>query len=339
MIVGVDIGTQSLKAVIVTPDLEILGTHAIAYQPEFPRAGWAEQNPRLWEEALGPAIAGALAVAKCIPKDVRALGVAGQLDGCIAVDRYGDPIYPCLIWMDRRADAEIADIDAALIQQTCGVVLDASHLAAKIRWLKRHVAEVQRAPCFHVPVSYMVSRLTGANVIDHATASTSMVYGLAAQDYDDTLLTLFGIGRRELPAPRAAQSLAGALSSAGNVMSGLPEGIPVAVGTGDDFSSALGAGLTRPGRLIDVLAPTDYARFTEGLYGGWNQQNLFECVKGYICNEEQQRIALAHQGLSYRILLPIQVGTDTQIYTFIFNVSEVEILKQEPLPKDFGGQS
>ena len=59
------------------------------------------------------------------------------------------------------------------------MVLDATHLAAKIRWLKRHVAgRATRASCFHVPVSYMVSRLTGAHVIDHATASTSMVYGL-----------------------------------------------------------------------------------------------------------------------------------------------------------------
>lgn len=84
------------------------------------------------------------------------------------------------------------------------------------------------------------------------------------------------------------------------------------------------------GRLIDLLAPVDYAWFTEGSSGGWNQRNIFECVKGYICNEEQQRIALAHRGLAYRILLPLQVGSDTQIYTFIFNVSEVEILKQEP---------
>lgn len=87
------------------------------------------------------------------------------------------------------------------------------------------------------------------------------------------------------------------------------------------------------GRLIDLLAPTDYAWFTEGSSGGWNQRNIFECVKGYICNEEQQRIALAHRGLAYRILLPLQVGSDTQIYTFIFNVSEVEIVKQEPLAK------
>lgn len=84
------------------------------------------------------------------------------------------------------------------------------------------------------------------------------------------------------------------------------------------------------GRLIDLLAPTDYARFTEGLYGGWNQRTIFECVKGYTCDEEHQRIALAHKGLAYRILLPIVVGSDTYPYTFTFNVNDVEIIKQEP---------
>lgn len=94
--------------------------------------------------------------------------------------------------------------------------------------------------------------------------------------------------------------------------------------------SQLPTAVAGKGRLIDLLAPTDYAHFTEGSSGGWNQRTIFECVKGYICDEEHQRIALAHRGLTYRLLLPLQVGADTQIYTFIFNVREVEILKQEP---------
>ncbi|MBL8906518.1 MAG: hypothetical protein JNM20_07565, partial [Rhizobiales bacterium] len=137
MIVGVDIGTQSLKAVVVTPALEVLGQHSVAYRPEFPEPGWAHQDPRLWEDALRPAIEGALHAANCRAGQVTALGIAGQLDGCIPVDGEGLPLHPCLIWMDRRAEAELAGIDARLIQERCGLVLDATHLAAKIRWLKR----------------------------------------------------------------------------------------------------------------------------------------------------------------------------------------------------------
>ncbi len=81
--------------------MSILGEAASAYGPDYPRPGWAEQSPALWEDALAPTIA-------------RALGIAGQLDGCIPTDGDGKPLSPCLIWMDRRAtrEAEVMDADA-----------------------------------------------------------------------------------------------------------------------------------------------------------------------------------------------------------------------------------
>lgn len=255
MIVGIDIGTQSLKAVVLSPEMKIIGEDATAYQPDFPQAGWAEQDPRLWEKALGPVIQGALRKAGRKADEVKALGFAGQLDGCIAIDPGGMPLHPCLIWMDRRAD--IAGIDADQVHETCGVVLDATHLAAKIRWLKRNVPGVAGAVKFHVPVSYMVARVTGEHVIDHATASTSMVYGLASRRYYEALLAAFGVSARELPEVRDSAALAGYLSSEGASLSGLKPGIPVAVGTGDDFSSAIGAGLVEPGRFINVLGTAE----------------------------------------------------------------------------------
>ena len=255
MIVGIDIGTQSLKAVVLSPEMKIIGEHAIPYAPNFPQPGWAEQDPLLWEAALGPVIQGALAKAGRKADEVKALGFGGQLDGCVAIDRGGKPLHPCLIWMDRRA--EIDGVDADAVHARCGVVLDATHLAAKIRWLKRHVPAVSAATKFHVPVSYLVSRVTGAHAIDHATASTSMVYGLADRAYDETLLAAFGISAEELPEVMDMADKAGALSAEGARLTGLPMGIPVAVGTGDDFSSSLGAGLTAPGRFINVLGTAE----------------------------------------------------------------------------------
>lgn len=262
MIVGIDIGTQSLKAVVLSPEMKIIGQHAIPYAPYFPQAGWAEQHPHQWEEALGPAIHGALAKAGRKADEVTALGFGGQLDGCVAIDRHGKPLHPCLIWMDRRAGTD--GIDADDVYRRCGVVLDATHLAAKIRWLKRHVPAVAQATKFHVPVSYMVARVTGSHAIDHATASTSMVYGLKERSYDQALLAAFGIGADELPTVLDMADKAGHLSAAGAMLTGLCEGIPVATGTGDDFSSALGAGLVTPGRFINVLGT---AEVTGALHG------------------------------------------------------------------------
>jgi len=244
VIVGLDIGTQSLKAVVCDDRLAVLGSGAVGYAPEYPAPGRAEQDPGLWERALGPAIAAALDAAGVAPGAVAALGVTGQLDGCIAVGADGRALAPALIWMDRRATAEIAGIPAETVRQRAGAVLDATHMAAKIRWLARHGPGAAR---YHQPVSYLVLRLTGEHRLDHGLASTTMLYGLAERDWDDALLALFDLDRAVLPPLAEAFAPAGPLSPAGAALSGLPAGIPVAVGTGDDFANPLGAGLVAPG--------------------------------------------------------------------------------------------
>ena len=243
MIVGIDIGTQSLKAVVTDDGLRPRGRAAVAYRPSYPRPGWAEQDARLWEQALGPAIARALEAAGCRPDAIRALGICGQLDGCVPVDRAGRALAPCLIWMDRRAEAEVEGIPAERIRATTGLVLDATHMAAKARWLKRHLSEPARIRRFHQPVSWLVARLTGEHVFDHGLASTTMVYDLARRALDAGLLGLFELSADALPAIAEAFACAGNLTGHGSALSGLPAGTPVAVGTGDDFSNPLGAGL------------------------------------------------------------------------------------------------
>lgn len=253
MFVGIDIGTQSLKAIVTDDTFRPLAEATRCYQPDFPQPGWAEQSPSLWEETLGPAIAEALTTASISPDAVRGISVCGQLDGCLPVDENGSPIGNCVIWMDRRAEAELADVDAQLVRQRGGIMADASHFAAKARWLKRHHTVATKLARYHGPVSFMVERLTGRAVMDHAVASTTMLYDLNARDYDDALLNAFELTRSELPEIGDAFERAASLSARGASLSGLPKGIPVAIGTGDDFSTPLGAGLVNPGDIAVVL--------------------------------------------------------------------------------------
>jgi xylulokinase len=253
MIIGVDIGTQSLKAVVTDRGLSPRGEASSPYQPHFPRPGWAEQDPALWERALAPTIAAALAQAGASADDVLGLGICGQLDGCVPVGVDGRALAPCIIWMDRRATGETSDIPGKLVRQRTGIVLDAGHMAAKVRWLKRNRAECGRSARFHQPVSYLVERLTGVFVMDHALASTTMVYALGKGEYDREILDLFEIDAAELPAIRDAAACAGRLHGAGAALTGLRPGTPVAVGTGDDFSTPLGAGLSDPGQVAVIL--------------------------------------------------------------------------------------
>lgn len=251
LVAGIDLGTQSCKAVVCDAALAVRGAHAVAYGTSYPQPDHAEQDPAAWEAALAPAMAGALAAAGARPADVAAIAVTGQLDGCVAVGADGRARHPALIWQDRRATAEVAHalgrIDARALFARTGQVADAIHLAAKLRWLR---ARVPGAVRFHQPVTYLVERLTGEAVIDPALASTTMLYGLAERAWSRPLLDAFEIDARELPRLAPTCAVAGTLTAAGAALAGLPAGTPVAVGTGDDFCTPLGAGVVAP---ADVL--------------------------------------------------------------------------------------
>jgi len=254
-IVGIDVGTQSLKVVVAGDDLAVLGDASCSYGVDHPRPGWAQQDPHLWEQALGPTVAEALERAGVAPGQVAAIGVAGQLDGCVAVGNDGQALGPCLIWMDRRAERELPELPPDFRQLT-GLTADPGHMAAKIAWLRRHAQGMSGAR-FHQPVSYLVERLCGEFVMDHGLASTTMLYGLARRDYEPDLLDRFAIQRSDLPLLALASEPAGALTSGGAALCGLPAGIPVAVGTGDDFAAPLGAGVAAPGTITCVIGTAE----------------------------------------------------------------------------------
>ena len=242
-ILGIDIGTQSLKAVVLGEGLTPLGSGAAAYQPQFPQPLWAEQDPRLWLDALVPPSA------RPSPRPAsprRKSGHSASAASSTAACRrpQGEAMGPCLIWMDRRARRRSRMCRPRPSWPRAASCSTPSHMAAKIRWLKRHHGEARDIARFHQPISYLVERLTGRAVMDHALASTTMVY-----DLDRRLdPALAGSSRSSRASCRiAARGRApGGFSAAGAALTGLQPGIPVAVGTGDDFSTPLGAGLRAP---------------------------------------------------------------------------------------------
>lgn len=254
---GIDIGTQSLKAALLDDDLTLLATHDSPYRPSYPQPGWAEQSPQLWLDGLRPLIGRLLASAGLGPADIEAVAVCGQLDGCVAVDAAGAALGPAIIWMDRRAVAEIAGIDARLVQERCGLVLDATHMAAKIRWLAGHHPDRARIAGWQQPVSFMVAALTGERVISHSLASTTMLYGIGRRGWDADLLAAFEVDERTLPRIDDEAAIAGRLTAAGAALTGLLAGTPVAVGTGDDFSNPLGCGVCQPGIVAVSLGTAE----------------------------------------------------------------------------------
>jgi xylulokinase len=255
-VLGIDVGTQSLKAIILGDDLRLLGAGSRAYQPSYPQPGWAEQAPELWLQALRPAIGQALRAAGLAASDVHAVAVAGQVDGCIATDGGGLALAPAIIWMDRRATSELARLVPGQVEGRCGLVPDATHMAAKIAWFARHYRDAP-VSTWHQPVSFVVAALSGERVIAHSLASTTMLYALAARSWDCELLDAFGVSSAALPRLAEETDVAGPLTAAGARLTGLVQGTPVVVGTGDDFSGPLGCGVTRPGVVAVSLGTAE----------------------------------------------------------------------------------
>ena len=254
LLLGLDLGTQSLKAIVCDEALTVLGRCAIAYTTLHPEPGHVEQDPGAWEAALAPAIAGALAAARAEPADLAAIAIAGQLDGCIGVDASGAPVGAALIWQDRRATVQAGRVAASDVFARTGQVADPSHMAPKIAWLREHGSPAVR---FHQPVSYLVERLTGVAVLDPSLASTTMLFELATACWSQPLLDAFAISLAELPGLRETCAVAGTLTPAGARLTGLCAGIPVAVGTGDDFANALGAGIATPGSIVCAVGTAE----------------------------------------------------------------------------------
>ncbi len=254
-VLGLDIGTQSLKAIILDDGLAVRGTGMQAYTYAQPRPGWAEQHTGHWLAALRPAITDALVQARMPPADIAAVAISGQLDGCVPVDARGNALSDAIIWMDRRATSVTACVEHGTVSAHSGLVCDPTHMAAKIAWMKQN--GLSGACLWHQPVSFVVSGLTGRAHISHSLASTTMLYSLDAHDWDAVLLEMFGVSPVELPALGNECDVCGGLTLHGADLTGLLPGTPVAIGTGDDFGNLVGCGVGSPGLVAVSLGTAE----------------------------------------------------------------------------------
>lgn len=262
VVLGIDVGTQSTKAVLCDESMRVLASASAAYGFGAPRPGHAEQDPHDWQRAVIAVVRACLAAAP--QQHIAAISVVGQLDGCVPVDADGHASGPCLIWMDRRATLPALPAD---FTARTGQVADASHMAAKIRYLQAQAPTQSRSGVrFHQPVSFLVEWLCGEAIMDESLASTTMLYeparsggrgATAAPHWSQALLDAFAISANVLPRIGKASDVAGVLLPERAAELGLPAGVPVAVGTGDDFATALGAGLRAPGTAVCVLGTAE----------------------------------------------------------------------------------
>jgi xylulokinase len=261
-VVGIDVGSQSVKAVLVDEHGATVATASSPCDTSYPASGWAEQDPHGWEHAITDSVRELRSTSGIGQAEVTMLALACQVDGLVALDRNLRPLRPAIIWLDRRATVQSDRLceavgESVLIERT-GLNPDASHTAPKAMWLRDEEPENFRAARWLVStVGHLNGWLTGEVVQDHADASSTLLYNLASRDWCSELVGLAGLDEARLPSIRPAREVIGPLRSDVAERLGLSTRCQVAVGTGDDHGAALGAGAVAPGIVVDVTGTAE----------------------------------------------------------------------------------
>ena len=258
-VIGVDIGTQSTKAVLVGRDGAILAQASRAYAPDTPRPNWAEQHADVWLHAVEACLT---EVARAAPASaVGAICVSSLYGGSgIPVDAALRPLHPCLIWMDRRAEAQVAwvkaNLDLAHLGRVTGNGVDSYHGFTKMMWLRDERPDVwRRTAMFLPPNAYVIHRLTGEVAVDHSSAGNiGGVYDIAARAWSRETLDLLGIPLRMMPERLVASTdTVGGLTPEVAARLGLPAGTPVIAGGVDAAVATYAAGVVKPGHHVAMI--------------------------------------------------------------------------------------
>lgn len=255
-------GSQSLKGVLIDDSGRIVAEAARSYPIVYPRAGWAEQDPGQWSTALTGVIGELVSRSGIDARSVAAIGLASQVDGLVAVDDSLRPLGPAIIWMDRRATRQTECLRQGIDPQEAllitGLNVDACHVAPKILWFRDEHPELSaRTRAYLLPGSYVVAQLTGEVVVDHANASSTLLYDVTRRAWSPRMMEVTGIDVSSLAPIRAAQDIAGTIRRSVASELGLDPGCRVIVGTGDEHGACLGAGGIREDVLCDITGTAE----------------------------------------------------------------------------------
>jgi xylulokinase len=247
MLLGLDLGTSSVKALLMTEDGAVLGEGSASYAVRAPRPGWAESAPEDWWGAVLQAAGAAVGRRGA---EVTALGLSGQMHGVVLVDEAGLPLRPAVIWADARSGAELAayrrldeDLGRRLANPPAVGMAGPSQL-----WLRDHEPDAYTSARWALqPKDWLRMRMTGEVATEPSDASATLLYDLPADGWSGAVVEELGL-RTELLAPIVPSArVAGTLEKEAAGDLGLREGLPVAAGAADTAAAMLGTGLLRPG--------------------------------------------------------------------------------------------
>lgn len=253
-LLGIDIGTSATKVLLVDIAGRERGAAKFACRILHPRPLWAEHNPEDWWQAVVVSVREVLSSTGIRPSQVLCLGIVAVRDPVVFLGDQGQPLGNVIGWADRRTirelDEIVSQVGADRIVEITGLHPHFNFSASKIRWVTKHLPDVlANTQVILSPKDYVLYRLCGEILTDYSTTSKYMLFDVKERVWSEELCEAVGIPSSLLPTPRHATELAGKLLPEPASLLGLPTGLPVAVGGGDDPATVLGAGILQAGSV------------------------------------------------------------------------------------------
>jgi xylulokinase len=247
VLLGIDIGTTSARAVALDLDGAVIADASADYPLSSPHPGWSEQDPADWWRSTQEALR-AVAVAG----EVVGVGLTGQMHGAVFLNDAGEVIRPALLWNDQRTARQCAwiteQVGAERLIAITGNPALTGFQAPKIIWLRDEEPEsFARVRSVLLPKDYIRYRLTGEFATDVSDAAGTLLLDMRTRDWSPDVLSALGIPREWLPRVHEGPEVSGYLHAGIAAELGLPAGIPVAAGGGDNAAAAVGTGIIRAG--------------------------------------------------------------------------------------------
>jgi xylulokinase len=240
---GIDLGTSGVKAVVLDDAGTLLAQATAPLEVSRPRPLWSEQDPEAWWRAAGEAVA-ALGPVR---GGVRGIGLSGQMHGAVLLDGAERVLRPAILWNDGRAHAECAPLDAAA-RRIAGNRAMPGFTAPKLLWVRAHEPETFAAMRrVLLPKDFLRLRMTGEAVGEMSDAAGTLWLDVAARRWSPEMLAATHLEETHMPLLVEGSAVSGTLRAEVATAWGLPPGLPVAGGAGDNAAGALGIGCTAPG--------------------------------------------------------------------------------------------
>jgi len=275
-LLGIDLGTSSVRTGVYLEDGTNSGIAARTYPIAAPVPGRAEQDPNVWWQSTCECIKDALIMANLKGSDITGISFSGQMHGTVLLDRDGKPFVPAIIWADTRGSDTCRDIEELIGDERLRTVL-MNHMfpgtqAMTLYWLQEHDKDVwRRTRRVLLPKDYLRYRMCGLFNTEPSDASGTLLFDVNLREWSDNILNILGIPIEYLPYVVNSDQRIGETEGIENE-TGIPDGVPVIMGGGDQPCAALGNGIINEGAILvtigtggQVFAPIRSPRQSPGL--------------------------------------------------------------------------